>query len=61
MFKVDCNENNEIYYIKNNNLNTPFLNCKKKIFEIRTNNKNTKKTYLECNLERNKKKIYFFD
>ena len=50
MFKVDCNENNEIYYIKNNNLNTPFLNCKKKIFEIRTNNKNTKKTYLKCNL-----------
>lgn len=59
--KVDCNENSETYHIKNNNFNNRFLNCKKISFEIRTNNKKTKKNYLECDIEGNKKKIYFFE
>lgn len=61
ILKIECDENNERYYIKNNTLNNPYLNCKKISFDIKTKNKISTKNYLECHLEGNKKKIYFFE
>ncbi len=61
ILKVDCDENNERYYIKNNTLNNSYLNCKKISFDIKTKNKISTKNYLECHLEGNNKKIYFFE
>ena len=61
LLKIDCDENNETYYIKNNSLNNPYLKCKKISFDIKTKKKISTKNYLECHLEGNEKKIYFFE
>tara|TARA_Y100000768_G_scaffold254529_1_gene193422 strand:+ start:914 stop:1207 length:294 start_codon:yes stop_codon:yes gene_type:complete len=61
ILEVNCNEYNEPYYIKYNNLNKTFFECKKISFDIYEDNEITKKSYLECYSKDNKKKIFLLD
>ena len=59
ILEVNCNEHDELYFIKYNNLDKTFFNCKKISFDIYIRNELTKKSYLECYLKNNKKKFIF--
>ena len=61
ILEVNCNEYNEPYYIKYNNLDKTFFQCKKISFDIYKDNEITKKSYLECYSKDNKKKIYLLE
>lgn len=59
ILKVNCDERNELYYIKYNNFEKSIYNCKKIYLDINVDGEIIEKSYLECYLKDNKKKFIF--
>lgn len=61
ILEVNCDEHNELYDIKYDNLEKTLFNCKKISFDIYVDNEISEKSYLECYLKDNKKKFIFLE